>query len=67
MRQGLQDFARVRETARGQVFSHQGFFKHKANRLIIVHNPNRFHKFTSPVVSCWLLWLVVFKATESKV
>ena len=39
----LQHFAWTGEAARGQVLAQQRFFKHEANGLVVVHNPNRFH------------------------
>ena len=42
--QCLEHLARVGEAAGGQAFAQECFFKHKANGLVIVYDPDRLHQ-----------------------
>ncbi|MCY1557857.1 hypothetical protein D9M68_947420 [compost metagenome] len=45
--ESLQRIARIGETSRRKIFAGQRFFKHPANRFVIVNNPDRLHSVFS--------------------
>ena len=63
--QGLQHVLGVGEAAGGQVLAQQRFFQHEADRLVVIHYPDRLHVWGVPSCGAWSLSMRS-RATESR-